>query len=293
MTMKQTYSEIINHTTDAGFRAWATNLSTALQACGLVKTADTGQINLTTVTRAGAGGLAGYEIYRFNDALQATRPIFVRVEYRTGSSPDSAQIQVTFGTGTNGAGTLAGVTVSTNTSTTNATPPVGAIPTYVTLSGSALVIAWAINYNTTTAAGGGIYICDRFRDESGAATSEGMYVLFIAGNNGNWYNVNFGLGTKQNGVGGMCLTPHYTQYPNASVGANVEVFNHYAWTPAPRQILACLTYFSGDISGLSQFTVTHLGASHNYLALGDGGLRVTDMWGTNSSVSRLAVLWED
>ncbi|MCB1713466.1 MAG: hypothetical protein KDH96_13660, partial [Candidatus Riesia sp.] len=65
--------------TDALFRDWGSKLSAAIQAVGLVKTGDTGQINWSTVTVG--TGIRGYEIFRFNDSLQATTPVFIKIEY--------------------------------------------------------------------------------------------------------------------------------------------------------------------------------------------------------------------
>ena len=47
---KATYSRIIATTTDAEFRQWASDLSTALKAC-LTQTADTGQVDWTLGTQ--------------------------------------------------------------------------------------------------------------------------------------------------------------------------------------------------------------------------------------------------
>jgi hypothetical protein len=97
-------------TTDAEFRVVGSEYAAKLAAVGLVQTADTGQINWATVLRP-TGGLAngGYEIWRFNDAMQATAPIFLKVWYGTGT-PNTNCMRIYFetGTATNGAGTLSG-----------------------------------------------------------------------------------------------------------------------------------------------------------------------------------------
>jgi hypothetical protein len=66
---------------DATFRVWGSGLAAQIAAMGLVQTSDTGQINWATVTRPAIGALAGYEMWRFNDALQATKPVFIRLDY--------------------------------------------------------------------------------------------------------------------------------------------------------------------------------------------------------------------
>lgn len=99
---------------DATFREWGLEMSTQLAAVGLVQTADTGQVNWTTVTRPAANTLGGYEIWRFNDALQSTAPIFMRVEYRSGSTNQVPKIRITVGTGSNGSGTITGTALTTS-----------------------------------------------------------------------------------------------------------------------------------------------------------------------------------
>jgi hypothetical protein len=107
----QNFSTVFEQTSDATFRNWGLELSTALQATGLAQTADTGQINWTTVLRpTTASASAGYEVYAFTDTLQATDPIFIKIEYGSGPLSNGQQpgIWITIGTSTNGAGTLGG-----------------------------------------------------------------------------------------------------------------------------------------------------------------------------------------
>ena len=107
-----TTTTVIDHTSDAGFRTWGTEFNAQLTAIGLTNTTDTGQINWTTVTRAAANTAAGYEIWRFTDTLQATTPIFMKIEYGTGYSANFPQIWITVGQGSSGAGAITGVTSS-------------------------------------------------------------------------------------------------------------------------------------------------------------------------------------
>src|SRR5260221_233749 len=94
--------------TDTDFRNWIIGVHNALAAVGLTNTADTGQINTVTVTKPVATQTAaGFEIWRFSDALQATVPIFIKVEYGVAGVLRPA-MWITVGTTTNGAGTLGG-----------------------------------------------------------------------------------------------------------------------------------------------------------------------------------------
>ena len=100
----------VDHSSDAGFRVWGSEFHASLVSIGLTLTSDTGQINWTTVTRPALSTSGGYEVWQFNDTLQSTTPIFIKLEYGTGPTLATyPAIWITIGQGTNGAGTLTGV----------------------------------------------------------------------------------------------------------------------------------------------------------------------------------------
>lgn len=101
-------ASVLNYqATDADHRAFATGIHNLLVAAGLTQTADTGQANLATITRPTLGAASGFEIFRFNDTEQATLGCFIRVNYCSGTSIVTIPaIQLSVGTGTNGAGVL-------------------------------------------------------------------------------------------------------------------------------------------------------------------------------------------
>lgn len=107
-----TTTSVLDQTTDVAFRNWVAEVIAQLTAVGLTQTSDTGQINTSTVTRvAGLQTAAGYAIFRFNDSLQSTSPIFMKFEFGTGSIATTCPgFWVTVGTGSNGSGTITGVT---------------------------------------------------------------------------------------------------------------------------------------------------------------------------------------
>ena len=110
MANTSTIYTAIDHSTDAGFRVWGTEFHAQLLAIGLTLTSDTGQINWTTVVRPALNGTAGYEIWRFNDTLQGTTPIFIKFEFGTSSTINYPSIWISIGNGSNGSGTLTGLT---------------------------------------------------------------------------------------------------------------------------------------------------------------------------------------
>lgn len=149
-------------TTSAGFRAWASKIHKALEEVGLKKTEDTGQINLETVeTPIANSTYAGYEIWRFNDTEQSTRPIYMKIEYGRGLAAARPAVRMTYGRGSNGSGTL-----------TTPSEPIVHAPT-ATPSGNGLIYAslykgaFSLISTCLTSSGGGSAIflhAERLRD---------------------------------------------------------------------------------------------------------------------------------
>lgn len=100
---------------DAEFQTFIQAWEAAILANGfLVVAADTGQLNMATAVRPAINAYAGYRIYRTNDALHATMPCYLKVEYGLGSVLTRPQLRVTPSTATNGAGTQTGAVGTSN-----------------------------------------------------------------------------------------------------------------------------------------------------------------------------------
>lgn len=163
------------NSSDANFRTWGSYIAARLLAVGLVQTSDTGQINWTTVLAPGAAStFMGYEIWRFADSLQASAPVYIKVEY--GSSTSAANnpgMRFSFGSGSNGSGTLTG-----NLSTTylaGATAVAGAC----SVVGSGSTNRFCISYGFTTAGGYGMFFgFERSKDAAGNDTVEAVLGVF-------------------------------------------------------------------------------------------------------------------
>lgn len=175
-----TFSTVPTNATDAEFRAWGGGLSTALAAVGLVKTTDTGQINWATVTRPlTVSTFQGYEVWRFNDALQSTAPLFLKIEY--GAAAGSASrpaLRVALGKASDGAGTLSGLFGASPYTISSGSIGVTPATSYIS-SGGGSMLAIAL-WPTSSATVPLNLILDRSRDAAGAAT--GWAVVFIPTN---------------------------------------------------------------------------------------------------------------
>ena len=94
---------------NAAFQDWITALHNSLVGAGFVQTTDTGQADFSTVTKPGTtNSSAGFRVYRFDDSLQATAPIFIKIEVGTGTSAAYFGWRVSVGNATDGAGGMSG-----------------------------------------------------------------------------------------------------------------------------------------------------------------------------------------
>lgn len=124
-------------TTSEKLRLWVVDLFDKITSHGLVQTADTGQLVPASANVPSTGGnsgsvLIGYWVFRFNDTLQATAPIFLRVEIRVMGNVGShiPGFSVTIGSGSNGAGVITGLS-TTLASTGDITATTPSLPSLV------------------------------------------------------------------------------------------------------------------------------------------------------------------
>lgn len=172
------WSSAIDHTDNAGFRAWGSELEEKLALAGLVKTADTGQIDWTTATRSAINTLtAGYSVWYLNDAQHSVAPIYIRIDYGTGSSNNFPRAALTVGTGSDGSGTLTGTAKTAQrvflsaTSSPNVTV---ARQSFLCVTEGFMGLVWKY-HGETTAIGGAFFIC-RTCDSAGVPTATGAIV---------------------------------------------------------------------------------------------------------------------
>jgi hypothetical protein len=104
-----TNNTVVDHSTDAGYRAWVAEIISSCSAVGLVRTSDTGQINTASATRPGVNTATAYACFRFNDTMQATAPIMLKFFFGTGAATDRPQIRIQVGTAFDGSGGLSGL----------------------------------------------------------------------------------------------------------------------------------------------------------------------------------------
>lgn len=276
----------MSNATDALFRGWGSMINTQLAAMGWVNTSDTGQINWTTViTTVGVNEVKGYEIWRMNDALQSTVPIFMKLEYGSGNGATCPGLWVTLGTGSNGTGSLTGVTSIRQQ-----------------ISGAGVTASVTNNYfcgDTNrfwfalfglTAANCELLSVERTVDSAGDLTGEGALMIERALSAWKQVHWNAVLGqptaTWETTIGALVpLTAPLGVY--GTQVAVYPIYHHKGIFLDPG--LNALTYFDATMGQLSPLTLTHYGASHTYLPL---GLFFPGADRSSSATACLMVRWE-
>lgn len=251
------------------FRDWGSKLSAAIQDVGFVKTSDSGQINWATVNIV-AGQMAGYEIFRFNDVLQATHPIFIKLEYGSVSG-SYAGFRTTVGKATDGAGNLSGILHQaascpngTQDSTTNFT-------SYVSSGdGSMLVFSLWPQFNQSYSYWHK-FVIERSRDANGNATGDCTfcYRYTAAGTSGSRSEAtDYGTG-QTNIVNRGSINTGYEIGASTSLnnGNDTPLFKSEVVTPSRVKWnpLSILGYAQSDAGNLQIIDVE----GTNYLTLGN------------------------
>jgi hypothetical protein len=285
--------------TDADFRTWGTGIAAQLTACGLTQTSNTGQINWTTVTKPSANGtLQGYEIWRFADTLQSTAPFFIRLDYGSGSFADTPSLFVQVGTGTNGAGTLTGVTSQPSLIYSSHSKSAGVtLNSYCCGSTATGRIMLMNNVDPADWWCWQGFCIERARDGSGVTSGDGVGVQSFskAGSFTNSYQllpsvVGSAPAILYNGRFPICISPQAITSAQLTYGSNVALF------PVPYFIGKVywsmnLGYLDPTFTAFSPFTATHLGATHTFLPLGT--LLPYGPWAYGGDFTcQLAMLWE-
>lgn len=260
---------VMRNNTDAEFRAWGSGISAQLAACfGWVKTADSGQIDWLTVLKPALGTTKmGYEIWRFNDALQATAPVFMRIDFGSGANAANPSLWFTFGNGTDGAGAiqaggLAEFQVTSGADGTSRT---------AYFSGTTGRGVFATGLNVAAIAAVLVFSVERTKDATGADTADGVLITYNAGTGtaaSSWRQVCYQIGVGSQGTEnrlGFCMP----SLGGGSDGVNITVYPQWIGRgPFLPYGLNLFGYFTDDIVALNTIALTVYGAGHTYLPMG-------------------------
>lgn len=307
MTLSSTWM-VSSNTSDATWRTWASAMNTLITGAGLVYVPCTGDMQFTDEIRPTAGYRAGntagdnYRIYRFNDTLQATYPVFFKIYFGTGA----------------GANTYAGIYISMGMVVNTDTG---------VLSGNGYNIGWAAQLPNYTTNAGGYYI-------SSGPDLDCFTFAFGANQGSSYDNQYMSIVTIERVPDGILILnycgqgPQYrcgyitytgTPYPllttNGIVGDNVGQFaplvpgvastligSNYALYPG-RTYCPHASYFSkqlmfylnSEITQRTSFTVDGVisGQQRTYYAIGPAySTNYYNAWAMSSPVVGLAMAWD-
>lgn len=288
------YTSPVDMTSDATFRVWGAEFNTKLIAAGLVQTADTGQINWTTATRSGGG----YEVYRFNDSLQASAPIFIKLVYAvTGATPP--QMTLSLGTGTNGGGTLTGITISSvsvsyQTSSTGTT----AFPSFICVNEGFLGVVHKVgSVSGNSQIANTFFAIVRSCDSNGTPTATGAILYTHATGSGGSIQSAFARSMRfASPSAGVRLSTRsycvvYGSVTNSSLNDGTKQrYLHFMDIPDVVPVFGIFTVLIAEVPQSNFFSATVVGTTaRTYLSIGLAG-GSGDCSDSNSY--GLAMLWE-
>lgn len=287
----QILSLIPTNATDADFRNWGKAISDALTAFGLTKTADTGQIDWATVLKpATTNAYQGYEIRKFTDSLNTTRPVFFRVEYGGGNPAAAPALKWTFGTGSDGSGVItAPVNISAITNLQIVSPASSPTPQSCYLSGNGGRFALGL---FVSASSSGIYICaGRTKNQSnGEDTSEALLISRSTPSAGlaNYY---FNFTTSPVAELSGITTPNVGG--SGADGTNINLYPNYFYRGGtPIAGLNSIGIFNNDFQGTNPVTLNVLGGSHTYYFLGGASSQLNTVARGGTAGTGIGMLFE-
>lgn len=254
------------HSSDATFRAWAQEIHDMLIAIGMVNTGDTGQVDLTTMTRpSSAAGItvAGYKIYRTNDGYNH---IYMKVEFGTGNSATAPGVRIQYASSTDGAGGLTGYTTGQFLNTMSSlnsgirTARACGVPGCYWMEFKVDVIA----------SGSGCpllgFALMRFANASGAPTSDGYVVYYAsASNTSTAQQVRLGATPLVSAMGA-----NYSFLPggitSGALDSDIQFWKHYTAQPRMRVNPYVLTRDNAAVAEGTQRELVVGGVTRNFIA---------------------------
>lgn len=182
------------------------NLSAALSAVA-VRVNTTGDIDWgTVVAPAGAGSYRGFEVFRIDDTLHATHPLYLKFEYGASNlANNSYGLRLTVSKAVDGAGVQTGILfgpVEIMLATNDTTPR----NSYASNGGnSGLALAMV----PSASQGGSVFLLERARDSVGNIIGDAFYLGYKTAMTSQWVNrfYDYALGTYNNIAGGIGCVP--------------------------------------------------------------------------------------
>lgn len=266
--------DLPNHNNGDQFVTWGKAVSDFLTAAGLPKTSAPGQVDWNTAAPPTSRyDNTYYEIRQFNDALQASAPVYLKIVYSSGYEIDEAAIGISVGSQENGAGSVSlpydvGGYYILNGFYTHSEQ---VLPCYLSASPNRLAIAMYIDNGSAF-----FTALERSKDAGGNDTSEGVYFSALGQNTASANSDNDSLylpfesnrlvvTERQN-----FLIPELDgSLANGQRGTDVPFFPPYFFDYGfvKNAGTTHLAYFKDDLTELTEVNVQVYGSERNYLLL--------------------------
>jgi hypothetical protein len=284
----------------ADFQNWVTGIHNALSALGLVQTSDTGQINISTVGAPTTSDQSmGYEIWRFNDTLQSSVPVYFKLEYGSGSPDGSGHcpgLWITPGSASNGAGTLIGQVGYRFHSSPSGNKSAGiTLPLYGSIAADAADVTLLVNVDTASQSYGIGFSFFRPRDQNGSPTNEGFLAFYWNPNNGNaQYQFVSAIGSIQNIIAQSApsVNPNFFTLSKNTAGTNACVCPMILPLSGAWRFGKLLLVGQSDFTVGTPFASTLFGVSHTFLPLNNAMAATNNGNNGLSGGSGWAIPWE-
>jgi hypothetical protein len=276
----------------ADFRAWSKFIADVF-ALAWTTTADTGQIDFTTVAAPGAINTSmGYKMFAMADALQSTKPVFVKVEFGSGGTAAAPAIWLTIGTSTNGTGTVGGTILlarlqlnGNNTTTTVFAKNYGSADT------ARVTIAIFLDQSSVAPIALGI---ERTKDANGADTNLGIIFAYVtqgAGLKKSYYLPFIGtLPVPTNGFH-IVLAETTPSSLSGNVGVSPVIPMGYDAKQPGMNFIVCLV---NDFTDFANFQISMYAANRTFQHLGSFliSVRAAGTLGVGDTNTRLCIRYE-
>lgn len=298
----QSWSTRVRHDSDATFREWGSEFNSMLAAIGLVQTSDTGQINWASATRPGTGSFAGYEVWRFDDTLQGTAPIFLKFEYGTwGGNATAPRIRIGVGIATDGSGNVTtiggGAAGMRDINNQQAQTSDNARTSYFCHTEGFLGLAWKLGTGGNTV---GTFLLCRTVDSDGDPTATGALARWGIGQTGAVtssqamrFAATAELYAEQTSLvnAALCLNPQVRSV--STIGSDIQAFIAWTITPAVAPLVGICGVISSEVPTGNTFDVALVGATQRtYIALESRNGPMGAIDSSSTGGLKPAMLWE-
>ena len=269
---------------DDAFRAFGGALSAQLGAM-LTRVVTSSDIDWLTVTRPANGTYAAtFEVYRFDDAAQATHPLFFKFEY--GQNSNSVYLRLTIAKACDAAGVLSGIIFPATAVLQNGSATSGIQNCYISNgSGSSLSLAF---YPTAVNACGGGLIIERAYASNGSIDGSALWVAYkvasTVSNNWSQRMIDYSTGTLNSvDTTGMFPTPvALTSGASLANGTVTPYFPAACFTPAGKYWIPRAALGGALVDCAAGAVINSLLDGFNYIGVGNLGGK-SDQRGTNYS----------